>query len=150
MNIFVTVGHTRFDSLFRCLDSFCRNDWHFVSQMSDGKYLPKSGPYFNYTSDISKYYTQADLVISHAGAGTVFTLLEMAKPTIVVANTDRVDTHQNDLLKFVEQNKFAQVCRDLNQMESMIANAANFQAAPYWSDPFFVTDEIASFLKVTP
>ena len=43
MNIFVTVGHTRFDSLFKQIDKFKRDDWHFVSQMYDGFYVPKNG-----------------------------------------------------------------------------------------------------------
>ncbi|WP_394146931.1 PssE/Cps14G family polysaccharide biosynthesis glycosyltransferase [Shewanella atlantica] len=148
MNIFVTVGHTRFESLFKQLDEIHRDEWHFVSQMSDGSYIPKKGEHFSYSDDIQSHYKKADVVITHAGAGTVFNLLEMGKPTIVVANTDRVDTHQEDLLRFVEKSEFAQVCRDLSTLEALLDNVADFTAKPYHSEPFFAANDIAKVLKL--
>ncbi|WP_076411025.1 PssE/Cps14G family polysaccharide biosynthesis glycosyltransferase [Shewanella sp. UCD-KL12] len=148
MNIFVTVGHTRFDSLFKQIDEISRTEWHFVSQMSDGSYIPKTGEHFSYSSNIQTHYENADVVITHAGAGSVFTLLEMGKPTIVIANIDRVDTHQEDLLRFVETSEFAQVCRNLSTLEALLNNVSKFEAKPYCSEPFFAANEIAERLKL--
>lgn len=146
MNIFVTVGHTRFNSLFKMIASFNRPDWQFISQISDGDVFPAAGESFAYTDCIHDFYRQADVVITHAGAGSVFTLLEMGKPTIVVANTDRVDAHQNDLLDYVERSHFAQVCRDLNLLEYLLENSASFKANEYINEAFSAADAISNEL----
>lgn len=149
MKIFVTVGHTRFDSLFKQIDQINRDEWHFISQMYDGNYTPKNGKSITYTDDIFSYYDNADVVITHAGAGTVYNLLEMGKTIIVVANTDRIDTHQEDLIRYVEDGKFAQVCRDLADLESLISKAMTFKAAIYYSEAFSCADEISRILDLS-
>jgi beta-1,4-N-acetylglucosaminyltransferase len=146
MIIFVTVGHTRFNSLFKMIDSFNRPEWHFISQISDGDVHPHKGEVFAYTDDIQSFYKKADVVITHAGAGSVFSLLELSKPTIVVANTDRVDKHQNDLLDYVENSHFAQVCRDLRRLEGLIGSMASFQENQYSNEMFNAANDIADVL----
>lgn len=146
MNIFVTVGHTRFDSLFKQIDEIHRDDWHFISQMYDGTYTPKNGEHIAYTHEIGTYYENADVVITHAGAGTVYNLLEMGKPIIVVANSDRIDTHQEDLIRYVEDSRFAQVCRNLDDLEGLLSNVSTFVAEKYHSEPFAGADDISKAL----
>lgn len=149
MNIFVTVGHTRFDSLFKQIDRISRDEWHFVSQIYDGKYIPKCGEYIAYTREVARYYENADVVITHAGAGTVYSLLEMGKTIIVVANSDRIDTHQDDLIRYVENSHFAQVCRDLSELEGLLLNTASFVAKEYKTDAFSGAKEICKKLGLT-
>jgi beta-1,4-N-acetylglucosaminyltransferase len=146
MKIFVTVGHTRFNSLFKMIASFNRPEWQFVSQIYDGEIYPNCGEIFSYVDNINDFYQKADVVITHAGAGSVFTLLEMGKPTIVVANTDRVDKHQHDLLNYVERSHFAQVCRDLNMLEGLLDNLPNFEANQYKNEAFSAAEAISNEL----
>jgi beta-1,4-N-acetylglucosaminyltransferase len=148
MNIFVTIGHTRFDSLFKKIDTYQRDDWNFVFQMYDGEYMPKSGVSIRYTDNIDEYYDNADVVITHAGAGTVYHLLEIGKPIIVVANSDRIDTHQEDLIRYVEDNHFAQACRNLDHLEGLLNNVNDFEAVKYHSEPFLAGIDIAKILKL--
>lgn len=149
MNIFVTVGHTRFDSLFKQIDRICRDEWHFVSQIYDGTYIPKCGEHFAYTQEIARYYEKADVVITHAGAGTVYSLLEMGKTIIVVANSDRIDTHQDDLIRYVEESNFAQVCRDLSELEGLLLNTTGFVAKEYRTEAFSGAEDICKALGLT-
>jgi beta-1,4-N-acetylglucosaminyltransferase len=46
---------------------------------------------------LEKDMQRADLILSHAGAGTVMEALRMEKTLIVVINTDLMDNHQTEL-----------------------------------------------------
>lgn len=52
---------------------------------------------FDYSANITAEIDQADLVISHAGAGTVLEVLRLNKLLIVVANESLMDNHQLEL-----------------------------------------------------
>ncbi|QYJ74041.1 PssE/Cps14G family polysaccharide biosynthesis glycosyltransferase [Shewanella sp. FJAT-52076] len=148
MKIFVTVGHTRFDSLFAAIDRIHRPEWHFVCQVYDGEVKPNHAECITFVGDIRHFYQSADVVVTHAGAGTVYSLLEIGKPTMVIANVDRLDAHQEDLLHYVESHNLAMVCRDLAQLEGMLDRIPNFQPAAYKPEPFNAGNEIAKRLGI--
>ncbi|WP_404341326.1 PssE/Cps14G family polysaccharide biosynthesis glycosyltransferase [Pseudoalteromonas mariniglutinosa] len=147
MRFFVTVGNTRFDSLFKTLDVIAKKSQHeFIGQIADGSYTPKNFETFTFSQDISRYIADADAVISHAGAGSVFRLLENHKKLIVVFNTDRVDEHQKDLASFVESELFALTCWDLSTLENLIKQLSVFTPKPYIKDDFHETAHIIDYL----
>jgi UDP-N-acetylglucosamine--N-acetylmuramyl-(pentapeptide) pyrophosphoryl-undecaprenol N-acetylglucosamine transferase len=51
---------------------------------------------FQFTSDLSSFYTAADLVIARAGAGTIFETLHFKKPCILIPLETRATDHQVD------------------------------------------------------
>lgn len=147
MKFFITVGNTRFDSLFRALDSIAASSEHeFIGQISDGSYIPKNFPSFTFKKDISSQIEEADAVICHAGAGSIFRLLENNKKLIVVFNTDRIDEHQRDIASFVQSELFALTCWDLTELESLIAKLASFTPKKYFKDDFHKVDKIIDYL----
>lgn len=147
MKFFITVGNTRFDSLFKTLDVIAGKSQHdFIGQIANGSYTPKNFETFTFSPNISKYIEQADAVISHAGAGSTFRLLESKKKLIVVFNTDRVDEHQKDLASFVELEHLAITCWELDTLESAIEQLSIFTPEPYIKDDFHKTDSIIKYL----
>jgi UDP-N-acetyl-D-mannosaminouronate:lipid I N-acetyl-D-mannosaminouronosyltransferase len=137
MNIFVTVGHTYYNALFQAVnEQLSSATYHVVNQISDGDYLPDKHEYFTFTDNIEAYIDQADLVITHAGAGSVFHLLEIGKPIVVVPNFERIDAHQKDLANFVERNNYASVCNNLNQLAQCVIEASSKTFSSYQTDPF--------------
>ena len=137
MNIFVTVGHTHYNMLFKAVNEQLSPDkYRVVNQISDGDYLPSKHEHFPYTDNIEVQIEQADVVITHAGAGSVFHLLEIGKPVVVVPNFERVDEHQKDLADFVSHNNYASVCRDLSLLEQNVLSAVNDKYSPYKTNPF--------------
>lgn len=52
---------------------------------------------WRFKSSIQAECEQADLVISHAGSGTVLDVLRLGKPLILVPNPTLLDNHQEEL-----------------------------------------------------
>ncbi|AKP50058.1 PssE/Cps14G family polysaccharide biosynthesis glycosyltransferase [Cyclobacterium amurskyense] len=146
MRILVTVGTTRFDSLIKYLDeTFAGLDFEFTFQIADGKYEPVNFPFFTYSSDINTYYKESDLVICHAGAGTIYKLLESRKKVIIVPNTERTDNHQLDIAKYMGANGYAVTVKDFTLLPESIQKASHFDFRIFEKHDFDKTREIISF-----
>ncbi|WP_042846703.1 PssE/Cps14G family polysaccharide biosynthesis glycosyltransferase [Providencia rettgeri] len=149
MKILVTVGTTNFDRLIKAIDNIAlyRKDLEFIFQIADGKYNPLNGFSFEFSKNIYEYYHSSDLVISHAGAGSIYSLLEIQKKTIIVPNLDRKDNHQIDIAKFIEQNKFAIVNWNLSSIEDQIDQSLTFNFNHFKKDPFFRYQDISNLIN---
>lgn len=124
-SVFVTVGTTSFDALVEAMDSeeliqtlIERGYDSLTIQRGRGTYVPKhivtstssersSAPtpwrtFFKvqvveFLPSLDAILKEASLVISHAGAGSVFESLSLGKPTLVVVNESLMDNHQVEL-----------------------------------------------------
>lgn len=122
MNIFITVGTTPFDKLMRyCDKNIDTKKYNIKAQISNlAKYIPSNFESFAYTNEIKELYDWADVIIAHAGSGTLFQLLEMNKKTIFVPNNIHKDAHQNDLCRFVLEKNFAFVLNDYSKLNQLL------------------------------
>uniref|UniRef100_A0A8C5WSP8 UDP-N-acetylglucosamine transferase subunit ALG13 n=1 Tax=Laticauda laticaudata TaxID=8630 RepID=A0A8C5WSP8_LATLA len=78
---------------------------YLVLQVGRGKECPDSfstGTFtlevFRFKSSLSEDVKKADLIISHAGAGSCLEVLEAGKPLLVVINDKLMDNHQLECL----------------------------------------------------
>ena len=62
------------------------------------------------TANILPYVQNADLIISHAGAGSILDALECKKNLIVVANQSLMDNHQLELAEQLYKDKYLYYC----------------------------------------
>lgn len=145
IHVLVTVGTTSFDSLIKVLDRYS-DEIQFVFQIANGKYLVKYHESIDFIENIENIYSDFDLIITHAGAGTVYKLLESDIPFIVVPNTERSDKHQLELSKFVGMNLLAKVATvdDFAEKEHfrIINDAIAFERIKYTKKPFFIKSNI--------
>ncbi|XP_055460942.1 UDP-N-acetylglucosamine transferase subunit ALG13 homolog isoform X2 [Psammomys obesus] len=129
-NAFVTVGTTSFDELVarvaardsvEILQSLGYN--RLVLQIGRGTVVPEPFSTESFTLDVYRYkdslqedLQQADLVISHAGAGSCLESLEKGKPLVVVVNEKLMNNHQFELAKQLhkEGHLFYCTCRVLS------------------------------------
>ncbi|XP_030622123.1 UDP-N-acetylglucosamine transferase subunit ALG13 homolog [Chanos chanos] len=111
--VFVTVGTTSFNELIVSLVTkeaiqalVDRGYTDLALQVGRGSFLP--GPercpglkleVFRFKDSISDYINKADLIISHAGAGSCLEALGAGKPLLVVVNDNLMDNHQLELAK---------------------------------------------------
>ncbi len=146
MKLFVTVGTTPFDALIRKADSQLSNDFELISQISEGQYKPKHHQYFRFSDQVENYINDADIVISHGGAGTIFKVLEMSKKLIIVPNFDRVDHHQSDICEYMDRNNHAEACIDLTNLLDLVNKVKKTEFLPYKPDEFRGIGEIRNFL----
>ncbi|GAA0892344.1 hypothetical protein GCM10009122_20230 [Fulvivirga kasyanovii] len=146
--IFVTVGTTNYDNLIQfCDNKLNKKKYSFIFQIGNGKYIPKNHQYFTYTSNIDDYYSKADIIITHAGAGTVYKLLEESKDVIVVPNLNLIDDHQKELASFVDQNSYAPVIYCLNELPSAIDSFETTSLKKYENDSSALIESIVEILQ---
>lgn len=101
MKIFVAVGtQLAFDRLIEAMDTW-------VADHPDAEVFAQTGPstYVAKHMDTSPFIPppvfethskEADLIVAHAGTGSIFTALELKKPIIIMPRRAKFGEHRND------------------------------------------------------
>ncbi|KAJ2925232.1 hypothetical protein H1R20_g11883, partial [Candolleomyces eurysporus] len=126
MRVFVTIGSTKFDDLvqhtlseevllslkkqgYRELVIQCGNStFELASSVADGseQKFEREGisiECWKFKPTLEAEYDRADLVVSHAGSGTILDVLRKGKRMIVVPNETLLDNHQKQLAVALEE-----------------------------------------------
>ncbi|XP_053487490.1 UDP-N-acetylglucosamine transferase subunit ALG13 homolog [Ictalurus furcatus] len=122
--VFVTVGTTSFDDLIVSLTSeevvkalIHRGYTDLVLQFGRGSFIPDAHSCpglrleaFRFKESIAENIQSADVVISHAGAGSCLEVLGAGKPLLVVVNDKLMDNHQLELAKQLQADGHLLYC----------------------------------------
>ena len=150
IKVYITVGSGAFDQLLRQVElSLDLSRYQVQYQIGSSDYCPQAN-FFRFDDRYIDYLQQADVVICHAGAATVFQLLEMGKKLLIVPNMSRIDLHQQDLAQFVEQQGYAQVCWQLDNLASDLQQCLSRQFEPYRKQAFVLGDELRQYFELDP
>ena len=104
--IFVTVGQhpEGFDRLVRAADAMAPFiEEPVVIQRGGTRYTPGFTRYFDFVAEaqVQEWLSQARIVVSHGGAGSILNALQARKPLIIVPRLKRfgeaIDDHQLEL-----------------------------------------------------
>ncbi len=154
--LFVTVGSTKFESLvqkilnpeiLKILKSHCYEkitlqigcgkfeDSTLISSKTSEYFFLKEGVsinVFRYKDSLNHYILDADLIISHAGSGSIMESLEAGKKLIVVVNDKLMNNHQLELAEKMSDDGYLLYtnCDGLEKTINKI-NQENFQLALY-------------------
>ncbi|XP_077341755.1 UDP-N-acetylglucosamine transferase subunit ALG13 [Lithobates pipiens] len=123
-SVFVTVGTTSFDELISCVSTErCTSILkelgynRMILQIGRGTVEPEPYCTPNFTMDVFRYkdslvqdIRNADLVISHAGAGSCLETLEEKKHLIVVINEKLMSNHQLELANQLHKDGHLYYC----------------------------------------
>jgi len=135
--IFVTVGtQLPFDRMISTIDAWAakcgRTD--VFAQTGPSAYKPKQIQYAEFlpADECRRKIEQADLVIAHAGMGSIITALEMGKPIIVMPRRSELGEHRNGhqistAKKFLEQGTI-HVAMDEHELTDRLMNIDGIQS----------------------
>jgi len=156
MKAFVTVGSTRFDALVhRVLDpealAALRKQGYRTLVVQTGNSVTTPLPpligdapqivqleglqveYWKFRPSLEDEYSKADLIISHAGSGTILDALRMGKPMIVVPNPTLLHNHQQELADELAKERYlvSSTIRGLPDAISQFDKASLVSFPPY-------------------
>lgn len=100
--IFVTVGNLDpFDRLIKTVDGWLEsrgNDVDVFAQIANGRYKPRNCEYVNFVSptEYQQRFHQSELVVSHAGMGTIITAMEYNKPIVIMPKLASLGEQRNE------------------------------------------------------
>ncbi|MGS0534544.1 PssE/Cps14G family polysaccharide biosynthesis glycosyltransferase [Pseudoalteromonas sp. SaAl2] len=145
MKVFVTTGTTEFGPLIDAVVALSEEYEIIVQSPISKTSTSKNCKFFTFVDDISTYYQWADLIITHAGAGSVYKLLELGKRIVVVPNLTRKDQHQSQLADYVRDSNFGSVCYNLELLGEVLKESDSKQFSTYHKECF---DDINSILEL--
>jgi UDP-N-acetylglucosamine transferase subunit ALG13 len=130
--IFVTVGtQFPFDRLIAAVDKWVEDGASELvfAQTGVGGYQPRhfqSAPFLS--PQLYEQYAQgADVIVSHAGMGSIITALRYSKPIVVVpriyAFGEHRNDHQTDTVEHIAMVKGIFVCEDVSGLAETIKRA---------------------------
>ncbi|KAL8561227.1 hypothetical protein ACOMHN_024483 [Nucella lapillus] len=161
--LFVTVGTTEFDQLIKSVTSadVCQvlrrlGYSRVLLQTGRGQFQPEPTRLSDHSPAVQSYtfkdsiaddIAAADLVICHAGAGSVLETLTAGKSTLVVINDELMDNHQEELAQQLQllQHLYYCTCSTLRQTLEKVDFTTLQPYTP--GDPAFLMVHLQSLLS---
>lgn len=144
--ILVTVGSSEFEfnRLLEIIDLLCENNImeknDIIAQTGYSSYIPKNFKNFKMMekSQFSEYIKKADVIITHAGVGTIISSLKSEKKVIVFPRlqqyNEHVDNHQLEISKSFEDANYIKVAQNYEELKNIICNIDNFYPEKFVSN----------------
>lgn len=132
--IFVTVGthYLGFERLIKKMDEIsCVIKDEVIMQTGYTNYEPKNTKWAKFfdIDEINDFYNKADIIISHAGAGTLINCLSIGKKIIVVPRfkkfNEHIDDQQLELAEALDKSNRAFVVYKIENITDSIIKIKN-------------------------
>ena len=136
--IFVTVGthEQNFDRLVRKIDELAEGKKikdKIIIQTGYTDYKPKACKWFKFIEPekFEQLCKKSDMIITHAGVGSIMTSLKFSKATIVVPRLKKFDEHRDDhqlqITKELEKQGKILAVYEINKLENTILKAKSWK-----------------------
>ncbi|RZK77236.1 MAG: glycosyl transferase family 28 [Pedobacter sp.] len=127
--IFITIGTQEpFDRLIQAMDEMAAEMPHieFIAQTMKGVYVPKHMKCYDFLlpSQFDDYFENAELIVSHAGMGTIISALVKERPIIVIprllANKEHRSDHQIATARAIAGLGYVNVAYDITELKNKL------------------------------
>jgi UDP-N-acetylglucosamine transferase subunit ALG13 len=152
--IFVTVGtQLPFDRLIKAIDQWCLKnpEEEVFAQIGPSNFLPQNMRFSDFItpSEVEEYSKKSDLIIAHAGMGSVLTALRFQKPVMIVPRQASYDEHRNDhqlaTAKWLQSLDGITVAWDEKEAVAFLMNKQHFVSGSQISED--AEDRLIDFIK---
>lgn len=145
--IFVILGGVvewDFSRLLINIDNLCEqkkiNSDEIIAQIGHTKYEPKNYNYFKFVDkkDFESYIDEAEIIITHGGAGTLIQSLKKGKKIIsfprLGSEKEHLDNHQIEMSRKLEELGYLKLATNEHELFEAIQTIKTFCPKPFVSD----------------
>lgn len=160
LNVLITIGtmtDLKFTRLFEAIDNLCSegvlDGEKVTAQIGAETYTPKYFSSFEMIEDQSfkKMIEESDLIITHAGTGTVTTCLKKGKKVIIFPRMkkyqEHYDDHQLELSEVFSRKGYALKAYNEIELKNCIQNIADFTPEPFVSNNQQMNQLVIRFIE---
>ena len=160
MRVLVTVGsmaEKKFTRLFQAVDELCRQGVlqgeMVTAQVGFDGYRSRYYQCFDMVSreTFEEMIRRSDLIITHAGTGTVVTCLKNRKKVIVFPRMaqydEHYDDHQLELAELFSRENHVLTALDLPQLVQCISQLDDFHPAPFLPGESDISRLVIDFIE---
>ena len=125
-----------------------------IVQAGSTKYKSNDMKIFDYIpiSQFEDYIERADLIICHAGVGTILTALKKNKKIIAAARLkqygEHVNDHQLQILENFKNKGYILALENFNEMDNLIKQAQEFKPANFKSNKKFFLNQLEKEINI--
>jgi UDP-N-acetylglucosamine transferase subunit ALG13 len=153
--IFVTTGTQEpFDRLLKVVDEIAPQlNTKFIAQAAHATYAAKHLETFAFAtpSEFNTYFSQAELIISHAGMGTIISALQSEKPILIMPRQARFGEHRNDhqlaTARVFQKLNYVHVAFDETELKRMLPDIYMHGLTPLHKIGRHASPELISAVK---
>lgn len=127
--IFVTIGSQEpFDRMIKAIDEVAGElpDKIFIAQVYKASYQVKNIKTVEFISPLeyNSYIDQAELVIAHAGMGTILSVLQLEKPLLIFPRLSKYKETRNDhqvaTTEWFEKKEYLYVAYSIEELKEQV------------------------------
>lgn len=125
-----------------------------IVQAGSTKYKSNDMKIFDYIpiSQFEDYIEKADLIICHAGVGTILTALKKNKKIIAAARLkqygEHVNDHQLQILENFKNKGYILALENFDEMDNLIKQAQEFKPANFKSNKKFFLNQLEKEINI--
>jgi len=154
MKIFIVTGTQEpFDRLIKAVDEWAgaHPGNTILAQISNASYKPQNMQWVDFIppQEFDQQFRDAELIMSHAGMGTIISALRYSKPIVVMPRLAQFREHRNDhqlaTARSFEKLGFVKAVYSAGELTDALAQAENIEPAlPIGAD---ASPQLIGFIK---
>lgn len=157
--IYLTLGTSKyqFDRLLiyfdKLIDENVIKGDDVFAQIGYSNYNPRNFKFVDFMSGDQALYTirKANLIVTHAGTGSIINSLKLRKKIIVVPRKselkEHIDDHQNEIAESFKSRNFVKVARTYNQLKKQIIDIEKFKPSLFVSSNEKINNIIIEYIE---